>query len=71
MLVVYLIAPLFDYVLSYLKKQILITIAVVLIGVFAIDLVYSTQHPNMVKGAIESHEESDGQSTESVENEAA
>ncbi len=71
MLVVYLIAPLFDYVLSYLKKQILITIAVVLIGVFAIDLVYSTQHPNMVKGAIESHEENDGQSTESVENEAA
>ena len=59
MLVVYLIAPLFDFALTYLKKQILISAAVVLIGIFAVDLVYSTAHPNMVRGAIESHDPED------------
>ena len=56
MLVVYLIAPLFDFVMSFLKKQVLISIAVTLIGLFAVDLVYSSVHPNMVKGAIEAHD---------------
>ncbi len=52
MLVVYLIAPLFDFALSHLKKTILISAAVILIGIFAADLIYSSAHPNMVKGAI-------------------
>lgn len=52
MLVVYLIAPLFDFVMSYLKKTILISVAVILIGIFVVDLAYSSAHPNMVKGAI-------------------
>ena len=60
MLVVYLIAPLFDFALMHVKQSVLITIAVILIGVFAADLVYSSIHPNMVKGAIVSHDENSG-----------
>ena len=52
MLVVYLVAPVFDYLISKLKKQILIFLAVGLFAVFAADLAYSSKHPNMVKGAI-------------------
>ena len=57
MLVVYLIAPLFDYAVSLLKKNVLIMLAVVLMGIFLADLVYSSVHPNMVEGAIEAHDE--------------
>ncbi len=52
MLVVYLIAPLFDYFLSMLKSRVLLIIAVSLMAVFAVDVVYSSGHPNMAKGAI-------------------
>ena len=65
MLVVYLIAPLFDFALMHVKQSVLITIAVILIGIFAADLLYSSVHPNMVKGAIVSHDESSGSQSSS------
>lgn len=52
MLVVYLIAPLFDFLVSHLKKQVLISVAVVLICIFGVDVAYSSAHPNMAKGAV-------------------
>ena len=63
MLVVYLIAPLFDFVISHLKKQVLISVSVALFAIFAVDLAYSSVHPNMVRGAIESHDEDTGNDT--------
>ena len=52
--VVYIAAPVFDYLLSKIKASILIGIAAVLAVVFAADYIYSAKHPNMAKGAIES-----------------
>ena len=57
MLVVYLMAPLFDYFASRLKNQILALVSIGLLVVFVGDLAYSSHHPNMVKGAIEAHDE--------------
>ena len=54
--VVYLIAPIFDYVLSMAKTSVLIGITVVLAVVFNTDMVYSSSHPNMVEGAIEAED---------------
>ena len=56
MLVVYLIAPVFDYLVSKIPNKILRAIAIGVICVFLIDLVYSRFHPNMAEGAIEKHE---------------
>ena len=64
-LIVYMIAPLFDFVLSRLKKAILISICVVLAVLYGIDLGYSSQHPNMAEGAIEA----DTKETEAKETE--
>ena len=50
---VYLIAPVFDYLLSKIKSRILISVCVVLAVVFGADAVYSSIYPNMAKGAIE------------------
>ena len=62
MLVVYLIAPLFDYFLSMMKNRVLCMIAVSLMAVFVVDAAYSSVNPNMVKGAIVAHD----QETDSV-----
>ena len=63
MLVVYLIAPIFDYLISKLKNQIIVLLAVGLMGIFVTDLAYSSKHPNMAEGAIEAHDdEVEGQS---------
>ena len=51
--VVYLIAPLFDYILSKARTRILITVSLVLALIYGADVVYSGQHPNMAEGAIE------------------
>ena len=48
-IVVYLIAPMFDFLLSKIKTSILIPICVVL----GVDEVHSSTHPNMAKGAVE------------------
>ena len=52
-IVVYLIAPIFDFLLSKVKPKILIGICIVLAALFAGDLVYSQVHPNMTPGAVE------------------
>lgn len=52
-LVVYLIAPFFDYLLSKVKQQVLIGICLVLAVIYGIDYFYSMKHPNMAEGAIE------------------
>ncbi len=52
-LIVYMIAPVFDFVLSKLKKVVLISICAVLMVLYGTDQIYSSRHPNMAKGAIE------------------
>lgn len=56
MLVVYLLAPLFDFLVSKLPNKVLRGIAIALFAVFLFDLIYSRFHPNMADGAIEKHE---------------
>ena len=51
--VVYLVAPLFDAVLSRVKHQILIGACAVLGVAYVTDMIYSREHPNMAEGAIE------------------
>lgn len=51
--VVYLLAPMFDYILSKLKKEIMLGICAVLAVLFIGDKIYSGSHPNMAKGAVE------------------
>ena len=56
-IVVYLIAPIFDFLLSKIKTSILIPICVVLGVLFVADEVHSSAHPNMAKGAVEAIKE--------------
>ena len=51
--VVYLIAPVFDFLLSKVKEKVLIGVSLVLAVLYGTDFVYSNMHPNMAKGAIE------------------
>ena len=51
--VVYLVAPLFDHLLSMIKEKVLIGIALALAIVYGADVIYSGQHPNMAEGAVE------------------
>ena len=55
MLVVYLIAPFFDFIVSKIPVKILRVIALGLLVVFLIDVVYSIGHPNKAEGAVESN----------------
>ena len=52
-IVVYLIAPVFDYLLSKVKKGILIPFCVALAVLFGVDQIHAIFHPNMTEGAIE------------------
>ena len=52
-LIVYLLAPMFDYLLAKVKTQILIPICIVLAILFGIDQIHAYSHPNMAEGAIE------------------
>ena len=52
-IVVYLVAPLFDYVLSRCQRAVLIGLSLVLGILYFGDVAYSDRHPNMAKGAIE------------------
>ena len=52
-LVTYLIAPLIDFILSWIKPKILIGCCIILAVFFGIDVIQSTVHPNMAVGAIE------------------
>ena len=49
--VVYLLAPMFDSLISRIRQKTVIAAAVVLAVVFGIDLVYSTGNPNTAEGA--------------------
>ena len=51
--VVYFIAPFFDFLVSKIKTKILISICVVLATLFLADFIYSGSHPNTAKGAVE------------------
>ena len=57
MIVVYLMAPLFDFLLSKIRQGILIGICIALAAVFGFDVAYSQRHPNMVEGAVEADPE--------------
>ena len=57
MLVVYLIAPVFDALVTKMPKKVLIIVSVGLLVVFLIDFVYSRINPNMSEGAIEASTE--------------
>ena len=50
MAIVYALGPVIDNWLRRVNKKILVTICVILLSLFAIDLVYSSKHPNMGKG---------------------
>ena len=52
-LIVYLIAPVFDFLLSRIKPKILIVVSICLAVLFGVDAVRSSAHPNMAVGAIE------------------
>ena len=51
--VVYLLAPMFDYLLSKIKARILVGVSIVLSIVYIGDFLYSSRHPNVVEGAVE------------------
>ncbi len=52
-MVVYLLAPVFDFLVSKIRQQVLIGLCVVLLGLYIGDVVYSSENPNMAEGAIE------------------
>ncbi len=52
-IVVYLVAPGFDFVLSKVKEKILIVLCAILGSLYMVDVIYSSGHPNMAEGAIE------------------
>ena len=51
--VVYLFAPVFDYLLSKIRARILIGVAIALGIVYFADVAYSRVHPNVAEGAVE------------------
>ena len=58
-MVVYVIAPLFDILLSRVKPRILIAVCIVLAVLFGADQIHSSSHPNMAKGAVERKHETE------------
>ncbi len=52
-MIVYMMAPVFDYLVSKINQKVLICICLVLAVLYGTDLIYSNKHPNMAKGAIE------------------
>ena len=50
MAIVYALGPIIDDWLKKINKKVLMTICIVLLSLFAVDLVYSSIHPNMGKG---------------------
>lgn len=54
MVIVYLLAPLFDYYLRKIPAKLSMVIALVLLGAFLIDCAYSGKHPNTGKGITDS-----------------
>lgn len=55
MVLVYLFAPLLDRLFRHLPKKILVSIGLVLILIFCVDLIYSAQNPNLGNGIARCH----------------
>ena len=53
-IMVYVIAPFFDYLLSFIKPKILVVICVCVGIIFGADVIYSAGNPNISEGAVES-----------------
>ena len=69
--VVYVLAPLFDEMLSKVKIQILIGISIVVGAAYTTDLIYSLGNPNMSKGAIVANHKEAEETEETGETEDA
>lgn len=50
MMIVYILAPLFDNLIRRMPKKLLTVVCIVLIIVFCADMVYSSKHPNVGEG---------------------
>lgn len=50
MAIVYALGPVIDDWLKKVNKKVLMTVCIILLSLFAVDLVYSSKHPNMGKG---------------------
>ncbi|MCR5161203.1 MAG: DUF975 family protein [Lachnospiraceae bacterium] len=57
--VVYLLAPIFDFLISKIRQNVLIVICLVLAVIYGTDQIYSSKHPNMAEGAVEKAEEAE------------
>ncbi len=55
--IVYILAPLLEYLFSRLKKGMLIALCLVLLLAFGADTAYSIRHPNMANGAIQNEKQ--------------
>ena len=59
-LVVYLVAPILDFLIMKIKQRVLIIICIVLAVVFGIDFGHSMVHPNRAEGAVVNEEAESG-----------
>ena len=57
MVIIYLVAPMFDYLLQGMNHQVLRILCLALASLFMLDAAYSAFHPNMAPGAIEGAKE--------------
>jgi len=59
-LVVYLVAPILDFLIMKIKQRVLIIICIVLAVIFGIDFGHSMVHPNRAEGAVVNEEAESG-----------
>ncbi len=59
LIVVYIVAPILDMLLSLIKTQIVIGVSIVLGALYFGDAIYSSGNPNMAKGAVEALDKPD------------
>ena len=59
-LVVYLVAPILDFLIMKIKYRVLIIICIVLAAIFGIDLAHSAVHPNRAEGAVVKEDSENG-----------
>ena len=59
-LVVYLVAPILDFLIMKIKHRIVVIVCIVLAVLFGIDLAHSMVHPNRAEGAVVKEDSEDG-----------
>lgn len=59
-LVVYLVAPILDFLIMKIRHRVLVILCIVLAILFGIDLGHSMVHPNRAEGAVVNEESEDG-----------